>query len=68
MKQSAEKWMGRLRLAAKDFNYREIDRQLKKQFIHRLNDTDMLAEIIMELTKVKENTEVTSGNVVCYVK
>ena len=32
--------------------YKEIDRQVKEQFIHRLKDTDMLAKIIMELTKV----------------
>ena len=55
--------MGRLRLAAIDCNYKEIDMQLKEQFIHRLNDPDMLAEIIMELTKVKENTEITSEKV-----
>ena len=38
--------MGRLRLAAVECNYKEIDRQLKEQFIHRLNDNDMPAEII----------------------
>ena len=29
------------------------------QFIHQLNDSDMLAEIIRELTKTGENTHVT---------
>ena len=48
--------MGKLNLAAIDCNYKERDRQLKEQFIHGLKDTDMLAEIIRELTKVKENT------------
>ena len=43
--------MGRLRTAAIECNYQEIDRQLKEQFIHRLNDQEMLAQIIRELTK-----------------
>ena len=43
--------MGRLRLALVECNYREVDRQLKEQFIHGLNDNDMFAEIIRELNK-----------------
>ena len=49
--ENAEEWMGRLRLAAVECNYMEIDRQLKEQFIHEINDNDMLTEIIRELTK-----------------
>ena len=45
--------MGRLKLAATECNYTEIDRQLKEQFIHSLNDTDMLSEIIRELKKYR---------------
>ena len=41
-----------LRMAAIECNFKEIDRQLKDQFIHGLNDLEMLAEIIRELTKV----------------
>ena len=52
--------MGRLRAAAVECNYKEIDRQLKEQFIHGLNDEKMLAEIIRELTKCKENNTVHS--------
>ena len=48
--------MGRLKLAGIECNNKEIDRQLKEQFIHSLNDTDMLTEIISELTKIQENT------------
>ena len=33
-------------------NYREVDRQLKEQFIHGLNDNDMLTEIIRQLTNL----------------
>ena len=36
-------------------NYKEVDRQLKELVIHRLNDSGMLTEIIMELTKSDEN-------------
>ena len=36
--ESMEEWMGRLRTAAVICNYKEIDRQLKEQFIHGLND------------------------------
>ena len=52
--------MGRLRLAAIECNIKEIDKQLKEKFIHSLSDTDMLAEIIRELTKIQENTQITS--------
>ena len=37
------------------YNYKKLERQLKEQFIHGLNDTDMLGKIIQELTKIKEN-------------
>ena len=61
--ENTEEWMGRLRLAAIECNYKEIGRQLKEQFIHNLNDTEMLAEIIRELTKTHEDTEVTNEKV-----
>ena len=54
-KENTEEQMGRIRVAAIDCNYKELDRQLKEQFIHGLNDSDMLAEIIRELTKTNEN-------------
>ena len=40
-------------MLAVECNYQEVDRQLKEQFIHRLNDTEMLEEITTELTKVR---------------
>ena len=60
MEGKVEEQMGRLRLAAIECNYKETDRQLKEQFIHSLNDTEMLAEILRELTKIQENTQITS--------
>ena len=41
-----EEWMGRLRIAAAECNYKEIHRQLKEQFIHGLNNKAMLDEIV----------------------
>ena len=44
--ESVKEWIGRLRTAE------EIDRQLNEQFIHGLNDEEMPAEIIRELTRM----------------
>ena len=63
-----EESMSRLRLAAVECNYKEIDWQSKEQFIHELSDNDMLAEIIRELTKAKERTAVTSEQVLIWAK
>ena len=51
---NAEEWMGILWLSAIECNYKELNRQLKEQFIHGLNDTDDLGEIIRELTKIQK--------------
>ena len=40
--------------------YKEIDRQLKEQFIHGLNDKGMLGKITKELT-IKSNKEQTTS-------
>ena len=58
---NAQHWMGRLRIAAIECNYKEIDRQWKEQYIHGLNDNDMMVEIIKKLTKSEENKDVTSN-------
>ena len=50
--------MGRLKLTLIECNYREVDRQLKEQFIHRLNNNDMLTEIIREVTKAEEKADI----------
>ena len=34
--------MGQLRITVAECNYKELDRQLKEQFIHGLDDNDML--------------------------
>ena len=60
--------MGRLWLAAVECNYPESDRQLKEQFIHGLNDKEMLGEIIKELATIRGNDTVTSENILSWVK
>ena len=46
--ESADEWMGRLHVAVSECNYRELERQIKEQFIHGVNDKLMLDEIIRE--------------------
>ena len=39
--ESTEEWMGRLRIAAIEYRYKELDGQLKEKFIHELSDSDV---------------------------
>ena len=57
-----------IRIVTIECNYKDTDRQLKEQFIHRLNDNDMLAEIIRELTKTDENMHVTCEQILAWAK
>ena len=49
-------------------NYQEVDRQLKEQFIHSLNDKYMLEEIIKELMTTKNDDHITGGGVLPWAK
>ena len=60
--------MGRLCIAAVKCNYQELDRQLKEQFIHGLNDKHMLEEIIKELTVTSNDDHITSRGVLAWAK
>ena len=64
----ADKWMGRLHVVVAECNYRELDMQLKEQFIHGLNDRCMLDEIIRELTTENNDEQVTSKGMLIWVK
>ena len=66
--ENVEEWMGRLRTAVVECNYKEIDRKLKEQFIYVSNDEGMLVEIIRELTKCEENITICSENVLIWAK
>ena len=52
--ENAEDQMGRPRIAAIECNYKEIDRQMKAQFMHGLNENDMMLKIIKGLIKSEE--------------
>ena len=59
--ENVEECWGRLRVAAIECNYHEVDRQLKEQLIHVLYNKNMLEEIIKELMTVKSDEQITSG-------
>ena len=58
--------MDKLRIATTECNYKGINRQLKKQFI--LNDRNMTLEITKELTKIEENDNMTSEQVLAWAR
>ena len=66
--QSAEEWMGWLQMAAAECGYKEVDTQLKEQFIHGLNDKIMLDEIIRDLTSRTGNVQTKSEDVLAWAK
>ena len=47
-------------MSATECNYKEIDRQLKEQFIHGLNYSDTSIKIIKDLTKIEDRESITS--------
>ena len=49
--------------ATAECNYNKIDRQLKEQFIHGLNDDDMMIEIMRKHIRNQENENVTSEQI-----
>ena len=59
-KQNAEEWTGGLQVVVLECNYKELDHQLKEQFIHGLNDQMMLDRVIRELTTKGSNDQTTS--------
>ena len=64
----AEEWMGMLRIAAAECNCKELDRQLKEQFVHGLNDNEMLTEIIYKLTTMTNTSTVTSEQILAWAR
>ena len=66
--ENAEEWMGRLCVVAAECNYKEIECQLKEQFIHGLNDKNMLDEVIRELTTKNINHQTTSEDMLIWAK
>ena len=60
--------MGHLHVAAVECGYKEVEQQLKEQFIHRLNDRVLLDEIIRELTTKTNSEQMTSEDVLKLAK
>ena len=50
-------------MAVDECNYKEIDQQLKDQFIHGLKDRTMLEEVIRELSAGNNDKQTTSKGV-----
>ena len=55
-------------MVAVECGYKKIDRQLKEQFIHNLNDKSMLGKFIKELTIKSNDKQTTSEGVLALVK
>ena len=66
-----EYWMGRLCIAVVECNYhndQDVDRQLKEQLIHGLNDKYMLEEIIKEMKATNNDNHIASGGLLVWEK
>ena len=50
---------GHLRVKANECEYNERDRQLKEQFIHGINDNEMMIEIINKLAAIKNESKLS---------
>ena len=66
--ESTEEWMGRLHIAVVECNYKEVDRQLKEQFIHGLNNRVMLDEIVRELMAKNSSKQTNSEGVLSWAR
>ena len=53
MGETAEEWIGRLKMKATECMYKEKDRRLKEQFIKGINDKSVTNEIIKDFTSIK---------------
>ena len=61
--ETAEEWMGQLRIKTSKLAYTEKDRSLKKQCIIGINNDEIMTEIIRELIAAQETSKITSDHV-----
>ena len=66
--ENAKEWMGRIGVAMAECNYKEIDCQLKEQFIHGLNDKMVVDKVIRELTTKSSSDQMTSEDMLIWAK
>ena len=57
-----------MRLKQTEYNWKEVDRRLKEQFINGINGQSMLTEIKRESTIPKDKSEVTVKQVLIWIK
>ena len=57
-----------LKTKTKECWYKEKGRGPKEQFIKGINDADTVMEILTELITIKKTNEITSEQVLCWVK
>ena len=60
--------MGRLRIKATECKHRESTRMLKEQFINSMNYEVMTADIIKELTALKDTAKLKSKQILIWAK
>ena len=60
--------MGRFQVVAGECNHKEIEHQLEEQFIHGLNNKNMLDKVIRELTTKSINDQMTNEDVLVWAK
>ena len=60
--------MKRLRISAKECSYQELDRWVNNQFIHCINDDNMLIDISSELKAMKYTGKLTSNQVLMWAR
>ena len=66
--ENIKEWMGTLNVVVAECNYKELDHQLKEQFIHGLNNKMMLEKVIRELTTKGSNDHTTSEDMLIWAK
>ena len=67
-KESAEEWMGHLRVKANECEYKERARMLKEQLINGIGDNDMMAKIMKNSIMIKKTTEITREQALNWTK
>ena len=66
--ENVEEWIKRLKIAAKEFEYQEQDRQVKEQFICGLNNECMQRKINIEVKVISKADKITSEQVLLWAK
>ena len=61
-----QEWIGKWHFKAIDCKYKEYERRLKEQFSNGLDDKNIIAEIMKELTALKDTSEVSSEQILMW--